>query len=237
MVNETPVTTTPNTEEKENLKENAVDANVHAESKEAPTKEVSTTSNGTKQLPFDPNVKHPLKVSWTLWYDAELTGGRRPSQWGDNIKQVYSFSSVEDFWRLYNNISLPSQLQFGCTYSVFKKGIEPKWEDPANEKGGKWTAIIGKTKGVLDRMWMWMLLACVGQVLEEDSEVICGAVVNVRRQQDKLCIWTRDANDKDGCMKVGQALKKALELPESFPLGYQPHFAKGSNKNANLYQI
>jgi len=236
MVNETPVTATPNAEEKENLKENAVDANVHAESKEVSTKEVSTTSNGTKQMPFDPNVKHPLKYSWTLWYDAELSGGRRPSQWGDNIKQVYSFSCVEDFWRLYNNISLPSQLQFGCTYSLFK-GIEPKWEDPSNEKGGKWTAIIGKTKGVLDRMWMWMLLGCIGQVLEEDSDVICGAVVNVRRQQDKLCIWTKDANDKDGCIKVGQALKKALELPESFPLGYQAHYAKGSAKNSNLYQI
>jgi translation initiation factor 4E len=236
MVNENPVIS-PSMEEKENIKENAIDSNVGSETKDLSTKELATSTNGTKQLPFDPNVKHPLKYAWTLYYDAELSAGKRPSTWGDNIKQVYQFGTVEDFWRLYNNISSPSQLQFGCTYSVFKKGIEPKWEDPSNEKGGKWTAIIGKQKGLLDRMWMWMLLACIGQVLEEDGDAICGAVVNVRRQQDKLCIWMRDSNDKDGVLKVGHALKKALELPESFPLAYQAHFSKGGKANANLYQI
>jgi len=236
MVNENPITT-PNMEEKENIKENAIDANITPDTKELSAKESTTSANGNKLLPFDPNVPHPLKYAWMLYYDAELFGGKRPSTWGDNIKQIYQFGSVEDFWRLYNNISSPSQLQFGCTYSVFKKGIEPKWEDPSNEKGGKWTAVIGKQKGLLDRMWMWLLLACIGQVLEEEFDVICGAVVNVRRQQDKLCIWTRDANDKDGVLKVGQGLKKALELPESFPLAFQAHFSKGNRTSPNLYQI
>lgn len=46
----------------------------------------------------------------------------------------YNFQ-VEDFWRLYNNVAPPSQLQLGCSYNLFKRGIEPKWEDPANDKG------------------------------------------------------------------------------------------------------
>jgi len=202
-----------------------------------PTEQQNLPTQLTKPLAWDPNVKHPLRIPWTLWYEYHLTQNTRPSSnnWGENIKQVYTFQSVEDFWRLYNNVTPPSQLQLGCSYNLFKKGIEPKWEDPSNAKGGKWTLIISKTKGVLDRLWLWMLLACVGEALEDEDQ-ICGAVVNVRRGQDKLCIWTRDADNKDACMKIGQMLKKVLELPDVFPISYQPHFAKDKGK-ANQYQI
>jgi len=205
-----------------------------------PEKKEPKDANGIKQLTFDPNISHPLKFGWTLWYDAQLSGGKRPGgTWGDNIKEVFTFSTVEDFWRLYNNLVLPSQLQQGSTYSLFKSGIEPKWEDPANEKGGKWTVIIQKQKGVLDRMWLWLMMACIGQVLEEEGmENICGAVVNVRRGQDKLCLWTRDADQKEATLKIGLAVKKALELPEGFPLGYQTFInASKSKGQVNKYEV
>lgn len=73
MVNDTP-TSPVNQEEKENIKENIVaskgDNTASTETKKA---EASAT-NGTKQIDYNPNVKHPLKHTWTLWYDAELTG-------------------------------------------------------------------------------------------------------------------------------------------------------------------
>jgi len=147
--------------------------------------------------------KHPLRNSWTLWYDAQLTNGKRPSQWGENMKEVYSFSTVEDFWRMYNNLALASQIQNGCSFSLFKKGISPKWEDPKNEKGGKWTAVIPKNKP-LDTMWLWMMLACIGEVLEDEADdQICGAIVNIRKGQDKLNLWTRDADASDALARMG----------------------------------
>jgi len=203
-----------------------------------------TNPNGTtsivpsvKTVPMDPNVRHPLRTPWTLWYEFNLTTGKRPSttQWGENLKEVFTFATVEDFWRLYNNISPPSQIQFGCSYNLFKKGIEPKWEDPANAKGGRWTIIIQKTKGTVDRMWLYMVLACIGEVLEEDDNDICGCVVNVRKSQDKLCLWTRDADNKESIVRIGQTLKKVLELPDVFPLGYQGHFQK--NPRANSFEV
>jgi translation initiation factor 4E len=189
-----------------------------------------------KQLAFDPNVKHPLYRGWTLWFDSQLTSGKRPggNDWGANIKEVYSFHSVEDFWRLYNNITLPSQLQIGCSYNLFKEGIEPKWEDPSNAKGGKWTLIIQKTKGLLDKLWLWLILGCIGEMLE-GMEDVCGIVVNVRKGQDKLCIWTKDAENQDAVVKMGLSIKKALELPDQFPVGYQGHFQK--NSRLNKYEV
>jgi len=208
---------------------------------EANTTSTSNTSlpsslNSVKQVPWDPNVRHPLRNTWTLWYEYNLSNGKRPTteQWGSNLKEIFAFSTVEDFWRLYNNVTPPSQLPMGCSYNLFKNGIEPKWEDAANAKGGKWTIIIQKSRGQLDRMWLWLLLACIGQVLEEEDDDICGVVVNVRKNQDKLCIWTRDAENKDGVVKIGQMLKKVLELPDVFPLGYQGHF---KNPRQNSYEV
>jgi hypothetical protein len=50
--------------------------------------------NGTsKDIEFDPETRHPLLHSWTLWYDAPL-GNKRPENWGKNIKEVYTISTV-----------------------------------------------------------------------------------------------------------------------------------------------
>jgi len=44
--------------------------------------------------------------------------------------------------RLWNNIVPVSKLAHGSNFSLFKEGIEPKWEDPANSHGGKWLFTI-----------------------------------------------------------------------------------------------
>lgn len=84
---------------------------------------------------------------------------------------------------------------------------------------------------MLDKMWLWLVLACIGCTLEEEGDQICGAVVNVRKSQDKLQLWTTDAENKDAVMRIGTTLKKILELPDVFPLGYQGHFQKNTRQN------
>jgi translation initiation factor 4E len=40
--------------------------------------------------------KHPLQNKWTLWY---LMGDpQKRLEWGDRLKPVATFGSVEDFW-------------------------------------------------------------------------------------------------------------------------------------------
>jgi len=201
--------------EKENSKPNTVIAD--------PSKAIKTAAfNG---------VKHPLRTGWTLWYDAQLFNGKKPAQWGENMKEVYSFSTVEDFWRMYNNLALASQIQQGCSFNLFKKGIEPKWEDPKNEKGGKWTIMIPKSKP-LDTLWLWLMLACIGEVLEDEGDdQICGCVVNIRKGQDKLGLWTRDEDAEAALLRMGQRIKKTLELSESDKIGFQGHFTKNARQN------
>merc|ERR1719367_1860329 len=84
---------------------------------------------------------HPLKTSWTLWYFKRMT-----NNWEQDQREIASFQSVEDFWAVINHIKEPSLLVNGCDYSVFRTGIKPMWEDPANRNGGRWVVIKKTTQ-------------------------------------------------------------------------------------------
>lgn len=55
-------------------------------------------------------IKHPLQNSWSWWYDYP---GKKTNQntWANHLKVIYTFSSVEDFWRfvLTRGILLPTR--------------------------------------------------------------------------------------------------------------------------------
>jgi translation initiation factor 4E len=41
--------------------------------------------------------KHPLEYKWTLWFDNPK-GSQKQSTWGQTLRAVYTFDTVEDFW-------------------------------------------------------------------------------------------------------------------------------------------
>jgi translation initiation factor 4E len=214
--------------------------------KEAPSSthtEPQQEDNQTEQPQETPEyaIKHPLQNRWVLWYDNP---GKKTNQdsWADNLKKIVTFDTVEDFWRVYNNIQPASVLSSGSNYHLFKDGIEPKWEDPINQHGGKWVISI-PTKNrneALDKLWLWMMLGCIGESLEDGNEV-CGVVVSIRKAQDRLAVWTRDATNEPTVRNIGRKIKAVLELPDTVLIGYQSHtdaMKRGSSfNNKNKYEV
>lgn len=112
------------------------------------------------QAALDDNCLHPLESSWDLWY----LSNDKQKEWDDRLTKLMTFNTVEDFWALYHHLQLPSKLPIGSDYMLFKTGIQPKWEDPKNENGGKWT--IETTRGFrsqLDAAWLETLLSIIGE--------------------------------------------------------------------------
>ncbi|RUS31191.1 translation initiation factor eIF 4e-like domain-containing protein [Jimgerdemannia flammicorona] len=105
--------------------------------------------------PVNYNVKHPLHNAWTMWFDNP---GKKANalSWSQNLKELVTFDCVEDFWGVYNNIVKVSELQLNSNYHLFKRGIRPEWEDPANEKGGKWVIQFPRTKTGEDINNLWL---------------------------------------------------------------------------------
>jgi len=42
--------------------------------------------------------KNQLERAWTLWYDDQNQKNNKGGEWGNSLKPVYTFRTVEDFW-------------------------------------------------------------------------------------------------------------------------------------------
>ncbi|KAJ3154963.1 hypothetical protein HDU86_004482 [Geranomyces michiganensis] len=219
------------------------------------------------QDPSNYNAKHPLQHRWTLWADAPPTSSsssfssssfsspfsssfssNQPPppkaaqhNWEANVKPVITFDTVEDLWGAVNNLKKGSELSPGANYHLFKDGVRPAWEDPSNIEGGKWVAVVPKTKRIeLDAMWLNTILAVVGETFPESDE-ICGVVMSIRVKQDRISLWTRTAMSADSAKAAGIHWKSILALPESDQIGFQAHsdaLKKDSSYfNENLYVV
>ncbi|KAH1055008.1 hypothetical protein J1N35_033073 [Gossypium stocksii] len=101
---------------------------------------------------------HPLEPSWSFWFDNPRAKSKKAT-WGSSLRPIYTFSTIEQFWSLYNNMDHPSKLAMGANFHCFKHKIKPRWEDPVCANGGKWTVIFRKGKS--DTSWLYTLLALI----------------------------------------------------------------------------
>eukprot|EP01134_Creolimax_fragrantissima_P002021 CFRG2021T1 len=137
--------------------------------------------------------KHALQHKWTLWHD-EGKGNRAKNTngWIASLTKVSEFDTVELFWATYYNMVPPSRLGGGSNYWLFKSGVQPMWEDPMNEQGGKWSMGIAASRreDKLDECWLATMLGLIGETMEDEGEVM-GAVVSIRKMTDRLAVWTQ----------------------------------------------
>lgn len=45
-----------------------------------------------------PPPMHPLEHAWTFWFDNP-SAKQKQAAWGSSMRPIYTFSTVEDFWR------------------------------------------------------------------------------------------------------------------------------------------
>jgi translation initiation factor 4E len=75
--------------------------------------------------------------------------------------------------------------------------------------------------GRCDEWWLYTVLAIIGETLDEDGNEVCGAVVSIRKNQDRIALWLK-SNDKGRCSKVGARWKKCLEMNRTI-MKFQEH--------------
>ncbi|KAF4347026.1 hypothetical protein CsatB_002081 [Cannabis sativa] len=176
---------------------------------------------------------HPLEHSWTFWFDNPSAKSKQAA-WGSSIRPIYTFSTVEEFWSMYNSIHHPSKLAPGADFHCFKFKIEPKWEDPICSNGGKWTMTFQKGKS--DTCWLYTLLAMIGEQFDHGDE-ICGAVVNVRARQEKISIWTKNAANEEAQVSIGRQWKEFLDYKETIGFIFHDDAKKLDRGAKNRYTV
>jgi len=153
--------------------------------------------------------KHPLQHSWCLWVLLPSHGSDKDN-WQNSQMNVYSFSTVEDCWRLFNNIKSPSRLGI-IDFSIFKKDVTPAWEDESCRVGGRWIAKLDKKRlEDFDELWLTLVLTLVGEQMSSQGQSICGAVISLRAKAHKLAVWT-SKRDEAEVLPIGLTFQQILK--------------------------
>lgn len=181
--------------------------------------------------------EHPLQFAWTMYFDTKAKFPYTPTpanpsesayvppdttshEYEAGLTVIGDFDTVESFCRYFNWLKPPSKLERNSNYHLFKSGIKPMWEDPANSNGGKWVLTMKNNPQLLDRCWNWLAMALIGEELEDGDE-ICGAVVSLRSKVDRIQVWTRSKDDVERLNAIGKKLVKLLDVSEADGIGLE----------------
>lgn len=184
------------------------------------------------EIPFD-----PLQNKWRIFYDRRGLTGRSSSHganYENNLIPLGQFDNIADFWRYFSNLKNASELELASNLHIFKEGIKPMWEDPANINGAKWTITIPTGNLITDSAWSNCVLSVIGETLDEDGKEICGAVFSRRSRGNRIAVWFKSCDKPDVHMSIGTKLVKFLKLEnEDVSMDFQAH--KESLKTGSSY--
>ena len=167
-----------------------------------------------------------LNTGWSIWEHRKQQGRFISDAYLDSLVRVADFRTVERFWQHWQQLPLPSEFfndgngvrQFTNRqiegFSVFREGVEPKWEDPMNENGGEWYFRRGMQLDKFDEFWEEIVLAMIGEELDPGTEEICGVRIvdksRDNRRAYRLEVWFRNApGGKPG--PAGDEIKRRIE--------------------------
>ena len=121
---------------------------------------------------------------------------------------LISLRQIESLHPFLAHLTSPSSLPASLTpptnvisdLNIFRRSIQPIWEDPANVNGGRF--VLRLRKGVADRVWEEIVWALVGERIGAEGDEgrgeregkVNGAVLSVRKDEDILSVWCRPSS-------------------------------------------
>lgn len=155
-------------------------------------------SNDIEQLTSQKLEVHPLQYKWDWMYKPKIAySNQSEKDWLSDYKKIWVCDTIENFWRLYNNIPNWNDLSSGTMYAMFKKGINPSWEDEYNEGGFSWILYISQrvpNSGV-EEIYLNILLMLIGNTFEYNI-LLNGCTFEKKARGDKIVFWFRKNNSE-----------------------------------------
>ena len=98
----------------------------------------------------------PLQTAWTFWLDR-TSRNATAAEYKANLRKIYSVSTVQGFWSVYNHIPDVSEISVRYYYHLMREERPPLWEDPALASGGVWRLKCSKKETVREMVLLLLL--------------------------------------------------------------------------------
>lgn len=145
-----------------------------------------------------------------------------PSPAPATCNQLGQFDTVQDFWKYWNTINLPTL--HSTQLKLLKANINPNPEDPSNSSGGKWVISCDKSQNIA-QIWLYCLLALIGEQFRGDY--IVGSVISLG-VRNTISIWTSGHSKK--CLEVTEKdIYTILNITKD-KMRYQKHVKDSHSK-------
>eukprot|EP00761_Pharyngomonas_kirbyi_P012326 gb/GECH01012353.1/.p1 GENE.gb/GECH01012353.1/~~gb/GECH01012353.1/.p1 ORF type:complete len:289 (+),score=42.97 gb/GECH01012353.1/:1-867(+) len=159
----------------------------------------------------------PLNSQWCIYYDSGTQGGVTQESFEKLMKELGSFDTVEGFWRFWNHINFDAMTD-SSNIRIFRKGINPDWNDPHNCQGGKW--VVHSNKRYRRKVWTDAVMALIG---EQFSYQLSGLVLSSRRKGDSIKYWTQRCMNPEQQENRRCQFIHLLRIPPHTHISFQPH--------------
>jgi len=177
-----------------------------------------------------------LENTWAFWYDKFIAPGQSVEEYEASLHKLCTFSTIQDFWKNFNNLPPVDKLKQKSSFHMMKAGIRPIWEDPENANGGFWATRVRKEDTAY--AWKELVLAAIGEqfgpVLSNDDD-ICGVSVSVRPHDNIIEVWNSNASGNVNAILARiKTIVPTVELKNPFYKPHREHSAFNAAKSTTM---
>ena len=194
-------------------------------------------SNKNSKSENSNELNHPLFTNFTFWFRINETSTLNPYKnsinfidYENQVKKLSTFSTIEDFWKIFQHLKKPEELNIGIEIDLFKNEIKPVWEEEVNKNGGK--IALKLNKNYTSIIWEELIFAFIGGNFPDNiKNEINGILISSKKEFNVLQIWFRDYNFKI-IKEIQYFIKNLLQIPKEIKLNAVKFF-KSNNYNNN----
>jgi translation initiation factor 4E len=172
--------------------------------------------------PLPPALRAPLQNRWVFWYSLnQRDRGATRTDWLSQLIQSSAVTTAGEFAQFSVQLQQRKALLSARVQAlmIFREGVKPLWEVPANRRGGKFAvALTNGDQSTLEVYIRTVAAIVTGAVVQEDD--VCGVVLSFRPWGGTFTLWNSDSKDEQQLARLISYLKSALGMTH---LLYQPH--------------